>query len=134
MYEYALREIHAGRKQTHWMWFIFPQLRGLGSSHTADFFGISGEAEARAYLDHPVLRQRLEACCDALLTHTNLPARAIFGHPDDLKLHSSVTLFACVAEPGSVFAEVIDHFFDGKPDDRTLAMLRAEGEPTNEGG
>ena len=97
-YAAALAELAAGEKQTHWMWFIFPQLRGLGSSQTANFYGIDDRDEATAYLNHNLLGPRLIACCEALLTHKDKTAHAIFGSPDDLKLRSSMTLFEATAD------------------------------------
>ncbi|MEU4242769.1 DUF1810 domain-containing protein [Actinoplanes sp. NPDC026619] len=119
VYPAALAEIRAGSKRSHWMWFIFPQLRGLGLSPVAQRYAISGLAEARAYLEHPVLGPRLIECSTALLAHDRT-ASEIFGYPDDLKLCSSMTLFAqVVKEP---FIPVIEHFYDG-PDPRTLDLL-----------
>ncbi|HEY8579727.1 MAG TPA: DUF1810 domain-containing protein [Beijerinckiaceae bacterium] len=111
----ARAELRAGRKRSHWMWFVFPQARGLGHSPMAQRYGLGSLAEARAYLDHPVLGPRLRACVADLLPHRGASAHAIFGSPDDLKLHACLTLFAHVAEPGSVFAQALDAFFDGEP-------------------
>jgi uncharacterized protein (DUF1810 family) len=119
----ALAELRAGRKRTHWMWFVFPQIEGLGSSDMARRYAIRGAAEARAYLAHPVLGPRLVAGCEAVLAHENRSAHEIFGSPDDLKLRSCVTLFAHVSGPGSVFHRVLDRFFAGAPDPRTLERL-----------
>lgn len=124
VYERALAEIHSGRKRTHWMWFVFPQLVGLGVSETARFFGIRDAAEARAYLRHPVLGRRLEEIARATLAVDGLTAQQIFGSPDDVKLRSCATLFATASAEGSVFTQLLDRFFDGRPDDRTLALLR----------
>jgi uncharacterized protein (DUF1810 family) len=120
----ALREIQEGRKQSHWMWFIFPQIAGLGTSETARFYAIGSRAEAEAYLDHPVLGRRLVECAGAALQHSDRTALEIFGRPDDLKLRSSATLFASVSGPDSAFQRVLDHFFAGQPDERTLELLR----------
>jgi uncharacterized protein (DUF1810 family) len=120
VYESARAEIAAGRKRTHWMWFVFPQLAGLGSSPTAQRYAISGLPEARAYLDHPVLGPRLRDCAELLLK-ADRPAAEIFGHPDDLKLRSSMTLFA-EADPAGPFARVLEHLCAG-PDQRTLDLL-----------
>ncbi len=125
VYERALAEIRSGRKRTHWMWFIFPQLVGLGVSETARFFGIRDAAEARAYLRHPVLGRRLEEIARATLAVDGLTAQQIFGSPDDVKLRSCATLFATASAEGSVFTQLLDRFFDGRPDDRTLALLRS---------
>ena len=121
VHETALAEITAGRKRTHWMWFVFPQLAGLGSSPAAQRYAISGLAEARAYLDHPVLGPRLLACT-AALAKSGRSAEEIFGYPDDLKLRSSLTLFARAAADAKPFEDALDRFYDG-PDPRTLALL-----------
>lgn len=123
-YEQALAEIRAGAKQSHWMWFIFPQIDGLGTSPTARFFAIKNFDEARAYLAHPVLGPRLVECAEAALAVEGRSAHEIFGSPDDLKLRSSATLFAQVAPPGSVFHRLLDKFYQGRPDPRTLDVLR----------
>ena len=120
VYDRALAEITAGHKRTHWMWFVFPQLAGLGSSPTAQAYAISGAAEARAYLADPLLGPRLVECARALLTADH-PER-VFGYPDDLKLCSSMTLFAAVADDPAVFTAVIDRFC-GTSDQRTLDLL-----------
>jgi uncharacterized protein (DUF1810 family) len=122
-YNQALSEIRNGRKRTHWMWYIFPQLEGLGSSPTSVRYSISGLDEAEAYLADPVLGPRLVECAEAVLLHEALGASAIFGHPDDLKLRSSATLFARVSPAGSVFHRIIDTFFKGQPDETTLRWL-----------
>jgi uncharacterized protein (DUF1810 family) len=126
VYDSAIAEIRAGRKRTHWMWFVFPQLRGLGSSPISRQFAIRSAAEARAYLAHPILGPRLLECCDALLRVNAGSVNEIFGSPDDLKLRSCATLFASVSEPGSVFERVLGRFFDGAPDERTEALLLQE--------
>lgn len=125
-YESALSEIRSGRKKTHWMWFIFPQVAGLGFSSTSVFYAINSLDEARAYLAHPLLGSRLEECCQALLALENLTVHEIFGSPDDLKLRSSMTLFAYVAPPGSVFEQVLAKYCDGKPDQLTIELLGNE--------
>jgi uncharacterized protein (DUF1810 family) len=107
------------------MWYIFPQLEGLGSSWNSVHYSIGGIAEAKAYLTHPVLGPRLVKCAEAALTHERLTATEIFGYPDDMKFRSSATLFACVTPAGSVFQRVIDKFFQGQPDDRTLELLQS---------
>ena len=125
-YPVALSEIRAGHKQSHWIWYIFPQLRGLGSSTYANFYGIEDADEARAYLAHPVLGARLREICGALLglgLDQNDPAEVMGGYPDDLKLQSSMTLFASVSEEGSVFHDVLYKFFGGKMDENTLSKL-----------
>lgn len=123
VYEQALAELEAGRKRTHWMWFIFPQLAGLGRSETARYYSLSGLEEARAYLAHPRLGPRLVACAEAVLAHDGRSATSMLGTPDDLKLHSSATLFARASLPGSVFHRVLDAFFGGREDEGTIALL-----------
>ena len=123
IYETALAEIHAGRKRTHWMWFVFPQIAGLGSSPTSHFYAIKSDAEARAYLAHPVLGGRLRKSADAVLHLSARSATDVFGSPDDLKLWSSATLFAAVSEPGSVFEHLIARYFRGEPDTKTVELL-----------
>lgn len=123
IYDTALAEIRAGRKQTHWMWFVFPQIAGLGSSPTSHFYAIKSAAEARAYLAHPVLGDRLRECADAVLRLTAGTATDVFGSPDDLKFRSSATLFAAVSEPGSVFEHLIARYFRGEPDTKTVEFL-----------
>ena len=122
----ALAELRAGRKQTHWMWFIFPQLRGLGRSPTAQQYGISSIEEARAYLDEPILGERLRLATAATLSVEDLSATAIFGSPDDMKFRSSMTLFSVVAatQAGSLFQSALDRYFAGVPDEQTLLLLK----------
>jgi uncharacterized protein (DUF1810 family) len=117
-------ELRRGRKTSHWMWFVFPQLAGLGSSSTARTYAISGLDEARAYLAHPVLGPRLRECAELVAAVQDRSASEIFGYPDDLKLRSSMTLFARAAPDTAVFTEVLDRFFDGEHDRRTLELLR----------
>src|ERR1700709_25033 len=105
-YEVALAEIRGGKKRSHWMWYIFPQVKGLGFSSTSQHYGISGFKEAEAYLRHPVLNERLVAICQALLEVDNKSASEIFGSPDDMKLRSSMTLFAAVPESDPVFQQI----------------------------
>jgi len=119
----ALDEIRAGRKRTHWMWFVFPQLAGLGASPTARHYAIASLDEARAYLAHPVLGPRLVECAQAALDVTGRTAHQIFGSPDDLKLRSCATLFACVSAPGSVFHRLLDRYYAGERDVRTVELL-----------
>lgn len=122
-YAAALSELRGGAKRTHWIWFIFPQFRGLGSSPTSEHFAITSLDEARAYLAHPVLGPRLLACCEALMAWAaRLSASDILGHPDDLKLRSSMTLFELVDRPGGVFSQVLDAFFGGQRDERTQRL------------
>ncbi len=126
-YERALAELRSGRKRSHWMWYVFPQVRGLGASPTSRHFAIEGREEAAAYLAHPVLGPRLVACAEALLGLEGKSAREILGSPDDLKLRSCATLFAEVAPPGSVFRKLLDKYFEGRPDAATLRLLGAPG-------
>ena len=123
IYETALAELRAGHKHTHWMWFIFPQVKGLGSSWNSTYYGIGSSAEARAYLEHPVLGGRLVECTAALLEHDGVSAAAIMGPVDALKLRSSLTLFSAVSSAGSVFHRGLELFFGGEPDERTLAIV-----------
>jgi uncharacterized protein (DUF1810 family) len=127
VHERALSELRGGRKRSHWMWFVFPQLAGLGHSGMAQRYGIAGLDEARAYHEHPVLGPRLLECAQSLeALDATLTASDIFGSPDDLKLRSSLTLFAQAAGPGSIFERLLAKYFAGRPDDRTLAMLRGK--------
>ena len=123
VHETALAELLAGRKRTHWMWFVFPQLAGLGSSPMAQRFGIASLAEARAYLAHPVLGARLVECAEALLAVEGRTAHEILGSPDDLKLRSSATLFAAAAPSGSPFERLLDRYYGGEGDPETLRRL-----------
>jgi uncharacterized protein (DUF1810 family) len=123
VYEQALDEIRRGRKRSHWMWFVFPQLAGLGSSQTAQFYAVRGLDEARAYLAHPVLGPRLHECANALLSLSSRSASDVFPFPDDLKLRSSMTLFGLVAPADSPFARVLDNYFNGQPDEQTLELV-----------
>ncbi len=123
-YSVALEEIRAGHKYSHWIWYIFPQLEELGRSHTAKFFGIEDIDEARAYLAHEVLGARLREICEALMQlKSSDPTEVMGGYPDDVKLQSCMTLFAAISEEGSVFHRVLDKFFGGKTDSKTLAMI-----------
>ena len=121
-YQQALREIREGHKQSHWMWFVFPQLHGLGFSATAKRFAIQSVAEARAYMDHPVLGPRLLECFEAALA-SGQSAREIFGYPDDMKLQSCATLFAAVAPDREVFQRLLTDKFACQRDQRTLELL-----------
>ncbi|MEL7558842.1 DUF1810 domain-containing protein [Stutzerimonas chloritidismutans] len=123
VYDRALAELKAGHKQSHWMWFIFPQIAGLGHSDMARRYAIKDVDEAAAYAQHPLLGSRLEACAQALLAHAERPARQILGSPDDMKLRSSMTLFAAVAPEQTIFQAVLDAFFAAKPDPATLSRL-----------
>ena len=121
-YDDALAEISAGKKQSHWIWFVFPQMQGLGMSWTSEYYGIADLAEAKAYLAHPVLGERLREITRALLGHRTKSAREILGFPDDLKVCSCMTLFDLI-EPDGLFAEVLDVFYGGKRDEKTLSMV-----------
>jgi uncharacterized protein (DUF1810 family) len=121
-YRSALAEIAAGRKRSHWMWYIFPQYDGLGFSSTSKHYAIKSPAEAAAYLEHPILGPRLRECVDALLAVTDRFAHEIFGPPDDMKLKSSMTLFAHVSLEGSMFEQVLDGYFGGQRDGKTIEL------------
>ncbi len=123
MYEQACAELRAGRKRSHWMWFVFPQIRGLGSSPMAMRFAISGLAEAQTYLEHPVLGARLRECAGIVVGVQGKTVDEIFGYPDDLKFHSSMTLFAKAAEKAGVFGEALEKYFDGEMDWGTLERI-----------
>lgn len=123
-YDRALSELRNGRKRSHWMWYVFPQLAGLGTSSNSIHYAIGGLDEAKAYLAHPILGARLLECAGAVLRHEGLTASAIFGSPDDMKLRSCATLFAAASPPDSAFQQIIDTFFHGQPDDRTLRLLQ----------
>ena len=123
-YECALSELRRGCKQSHWMWFIFPQCEGLGRSSTSEYFSIKSLDEARAYLAHEVLGARLVECAEAVLALKGLSALEIFGSPDHLKLLSCATLFAAVTRPNSVFHRLIVKFFHGKCDSKTIALIK----------
>jgi uncharacterized protein (DUF1810 family) len=123
-YERALTELRAGRKTSHWMWFVFPQVSGLGHSPTAMHYELAGLDEARAYLDHDVLGPRLVECCRALLELDGADADQVLGPVDAMKLRSSMTLFAKADPDEPVFSDVLGRFFDGAPDERTIRLLR----------
>jgi uncharacterized protein (DUF1810 family) len=124
VYEQIRRELSSGRKETHWMWFIFPQMVGLGTSAMSQKFGIASAAEARSYLDHPVLGPRLRECTRLMLAVPGREISTILGYPDDRKFRSSMTLFAAVAPEDSIFDEALQKFFGGERDETTLALLR----------
>ena len=125
-YEHALAEVKSGRKRSHWMWYIFPQIDGLGFSSMAQRYAIKSAEEARAYLAHPILGPRLLACAEAAVANAGSDATEIFGSPDDLKLRSCATLFACVSAPDSVFHRLLLKFYPGGPDMATLRLLGTE--------
>lgn len=124
-YECALAELELGRKESHWIWYIFPQVAGLGHSAMSQEYAIGFREEAIAYLEHPILGVRLQKCCEALLKHQGKGVQEIMGFPDNLKLHSSMTLFAKISAQGSVFQKVLDVFYAGQMDERTVAFLDA---------
>ena len=123
MYPSVLKQIQNGKKTSHWMWFMFPQLRGLGTSTMAHIYGISGLGEAKAYLAHPVLSERLYKLCGELLKHKDKTALEIFGNIDEMKLKSSMTLFALTSEDYTIFDEVLEHFFGGEMDEVTVKLI-----------
>ena len=127
VYETALAEVEDGQKSTHWMWFIFPQIDGLGFSANARRYAIGSLDEARSYLQHPILGRRLLRCAEAALAVQGMSAAEIFGSPDDMKLRSCATLFARASPPGSVFERLIAKYFAGHPDARTLELLERSG-------
>jgi uncharacterized protein (DUF1810 family) len=129
VYARALAEIRSGRKRSHWMWFVFPQIAGLGVSATARRYAIRDLAEAQAYLDHPILGKRLAECAEAALGVEERSAFEVFGSPDDMKLRSCATLFARVSPPGSVFHRLLGRYFGGEPDDKTNSLLVAPQDP-----
>ena len=123
MYPSVLKQIQNGKKTSHWMWFMFPQLRGLGTSTMAHLYGISGLGEAKAYLAHPVLSGRLYELCSELLKHKDKTALEIFGDIDEMKLKSSMTLFALTIEDYTIFDEALEHFFGGEMDEVTVSLI-----------
>jgi len=122
-FERALAEIKRGRKQSHWMWYIFPQIAGLGSSETSRFYAVKDRAEAELYLAHPVLGKRLVEISNALLEIEGKTPNQIFGSPDDVKLKSSMTLFGALDDTNPVFQSILDKYFDGSKDRRTLELI-----------
>lgn len=125
-YEIALSEIRSGRKRSHWMWYIFPQIHGLGFSETSKFYALKSVDEAKEYLSHPVLGKRLIEISKALLDLPSVNAHSIFGSPDDVKLKSSMTLFASLPNADRVFQSVLEKFFYGEKDDKTLKIINEE--------
>ena len=123
VYAQVCAELWEGRKTGHWMWFIFPQIRGLGSSETAQYFAIARRQEATAYVAHPVLGPRLRECAALVLRTENKSVEQIFGYPDNLKFHSSMTLFAQASEDNQVFLDALKKYFSGALDPQTLARL-----------
>ena len=127
-YPVALEEVRTGRKKSHWIWYIFPQLKGLGLSGMSDFYGIDGLAEAKAYLGDTLLKSRLMEITEALLNTGKNDPSEIFGYPDDLKVHSSMTLFAYADPQEPVYRRVLDQFYGGREDQGTVRILKARGE------
>jgi uncharacterized protein (DUF1810 family) len=127
-YTEALDEIRAGSKESHWMWYVFPQFAGLGFSSTARFYAVKSRAEAEAYLKHPVLGPRLRECCEAAAGVEGKTAHDIFGSPDDLKLRSCATLFAAVAPEEPVFGRLLEKYYGGRRDEKTLTLLEESGD------
>ena len=123
MYPSVLKQMQNGKKTSHWMWYMFPQLRGLGTSTMAHIYGISGLGEAKAYLAHPVLSERLYKLCGELWKHKDKTALEIFGNIDEMKLKSSMTLFALTSEDYTIFDEVLEHFFGGEMDEVTVKLI-----------
>ena len=123
-YQQALSEIRSGRKQSHWIWYILPQLKELGYSNNAQYYGIRDLDEAKEYLREPILRAHLIEISEALLALPESDPRKVMGYPDDLKLRSSMTLFAAAAPEISVFQEVLDKYYDGKGDQKTLEIIK----------
>ena len=128
-YETALAEIKRGRKRSHWMWYVFPQFAGLGSSPMSQRYAITSLEECEAYLRHPLLGPRLRTCSEAVLAIEGRSASDIFGYPDDMKLKSSATLFGCVSPKGSVFDRIIEKYFDGQADAFTLRLVGPHSRP-----
>jgi uncharacterized protein (DUF1810 family) len=123
IYGQAVAELRAGRKRSHWMWFVFPQLAGLGHSAMAQRYAIASLDEARAYLEHPVLGARLRECSGSVLAVEGRSVHEIFGSPDDLKFHSSMTLFHCAAPDEAVFGDCLRKYFAGREDAVTVSRL-----------
>jgi uncharacterized protein (DUF1810 family) len=130
-YDLALREIKDGKKRSHWMWYIFPQISGLGFSDMSSYYALKDLKEAEAYFRHPVLGARLMEITKVLLSKTSSDATAIFGSPDDLKLRSSMTLFSRIPGIPSVFQQVLDRYYDGKIDPKTISLLEADQASTD---
>ena len=127
VYAQALRELQAGRKRSHWMWFVFPQLRGLGHSAQAHAYGLQGVSEARAYLDDAVLSARLREATRAVMAHQAVGAARVLGAVDALKLRSCLTLFALVEAGPGLFSAALENLFEGQADAQTLALLQRQG-------
>lgn len=128
VYPQVLAELRAGQKRSHWIWFIFPQLKGLGQSSHSQFYGIGSLAEAQAYLGHAVLGPRLEECTILVTQVQKKPIEQILGYPDDLKFRSSMTLFSRAATDPKIFNDALDKYFAGRPDQLTLEILGGEAQ------
>lgn len=126
VYPQVLAELRAGQKRSHWIWFIFPQVKGLGQSSHSQFYGIASLAEAQAYLGHPVLGPRLEECTILVTQVLKKPIEQILGYPDDLKFRSSMTLFSRAATDPRIYNDALDKYFGGRPDQLTLEILGSE--------
>ncbi|QUS57008.1 DUF1810 domain-containing protein [Pseudovibrio brasiliensis] len=129
LFQQVVHELQQGRKTSHWIWFIFPQLRQLGRSSTAHFYGIEDLEEARRYLAYPLLASRLRGCCQLLLQHTDLTSRQILGEIDNMKVHSCATLFAYAADDPTVFRQVLNQFYGGQPCELTVDALGIPWKP-----
>ncbi len=125
-YQVALSEVKNGRKQSHWMWYIFPQIQGLGFSETSKYYAIKDSNEAEEFLKHPVLGSRLVSICNELLKLKYDDANKIFGSPDDLKLKSSMTLFSSLLDTNPVFQSILEKFFSGTKDNKTLRIINKQ--------
>ena len=124
-YEGAMLELARGRKDSHWVWYIFPQIEGLGNSDTIKLYAIKSLEEGRAYLKHPVLGPRLIKACEILLSLKDASMDEVMGFPDDLKLLSSMTLFEAVSEPNSIFTKIIEIYFDDERDENSIELIKA---------
>ncbi|MFA5072689.1 MAG: DUF1810 domain-containing protein [Nitrospirota bacterium] len=124
IYDNVLQELRNGKKQSHWMWFIFPQIEGLAQSTTSNYYAIKSIQEAEHYLNHPILGMRLIECSELVLVVEGKSISQIFGHPDDIKFKSCMTLFACVEGSNSLFIKVLDKYFNGEQDSKTIALLK----------
>lgn len=122
-YDTAYNELKQGKKLSHWMWFIFPQIKGLGKSPTSEFYGIQNLDEAKAYINHPILGNNMIKICQVLFSLESNNPTEIFGRPDDMKLKSSMTLFSLAADDNRIFVRVLDKFYNGKLDNRTIRIV-----------
>ena len=125
-YQDVIKELTSGRKLTHWMWYIFPQIQGLGMTSTSKFYAINSLSEANAYLRHPVLSSRIEECLGLVMNYGSLRVKDIFGYPDDLKFHSSLTLFSLSKLRTDAFEQALNVFFKGQVDKRTMDILKLQ--------